>query len=88
MKAVWMSADNTFYWGGLTYSNSSNLFYYYLNKQGGQHPDASFQIVNNDEPIPLKPNESYDPNGQFWMLAIGGNDGMTGWNKNVMTTHD
>jgi hypothetical protein len=88
MKAVWMSADNTFYWGGLTYSTSSNLFYYYLNKQGGQHPDASFQIVNNDEPIPLKPNESYDPKGQFWMLAIGGNDGMTGWNKNVMTTQD
>lgn len=86
-KAVWLSADDTSYWGCMSFSPAANNFYYYLNKNGGQYPDAYFEIASTDpaekKSVPLKPGETYDPAGRFWMFATGGHDGAEGWNKNV-----
>jgi hypothetical protein len=92
-RGVWYSTDASLYWGGMTCSPYADNFIYYLNeKTRHQHPDAIFYISSSDQTLKkgvvLKPGDEYDARDYFWMMAVCGENGTEGWNKDVLSFFD
>ena len=85
VKAVWMGAEGSLYWGAFSFAPDANGFTYYVNKNGGLHPDAFFKIASQDgsedKPFVLAPGETFAVDGRFWMVSVCGRDGIKGWRK-------
>jgi hypothetical protein len=83
-NAVWLEKNGPHYFGGISFSGDAFDFAYYLNENGGQHPDAYFNVPLNacngaDENYFIKPGEEFDPKDSFWMFSVVGSDGEAGW---------
>lgn len=77
MSDAWVSAADSRYWGGLSFSPSAEPFTFFLGRNDCQLPDAIFTPFGGK--LVLKPGEAWEPNGAAWMLAVCGADGADGW---------
>ena len=77
---AWLDSSLGFYWGVAARPDASAKFYFWLNDQGGQHPDARWVL---DEEI--KPGEIYRPSTPIKVLSAAGQGKQLDWQKKAET---
>ena len=76
-SAVWIRSADGAWCGGATYARTMRYFVYWISGDGKPHPDAMFSPVGSTA---LKAGETWEPDGQVWMVAAAGRGGKDGWN--------
>ena len=77
---AWLDASLGVYWGLAGRPDTPTKFYFWLNEQGGQHPDARWQVD-----VTIKPGETYRPSTPMKMFSVAGKGNQPDWDKKAET---
>ena len=76
LRSAWLDAPLGVYWGLAAYPEMPAKFHFWLNDQGGQHPDARWKVD-----VKVKPGQTYRPPTPMKVLSVVGHGKRSDWAK-------
>jgi hypothetical protein len=73
---AWVDAKAGVFWGATAHPGSEMQIRFWLNEQGGQHPDARREVARV-----LQPGEVFRPQEPTFVVVIAGKGGSREWDK-------
>jgi hypothetical protein len=78
-SGCWLDRDKGLFLGAVAPDRSSVQIHFWLNPQGGQHPDARLEL--GDDGITLAPGASFTPDPPVYVFCVAGRGDDQAWLK-------
>jgi len=75
---AWRDTESAVYWGAAVPQDAPAMISFWLNEQGGQHPDARWEMD-----VEIAPGETYHPERPVFVVSVAGRGDRLAWEKKV-----